>query len=107
MTHEEYLNRQEELTLRALSRAQGRIVRQVSKVVGLRDLVREQPVLTLGAGVAAGFLTGTMLRSKSQRLARSAFRSVLVPLVRPTIRGLGTAIASVLVGGPHRPGSAD
>ena len=69
----------------------------------MRGFIQRKPALSMGAGVVGGFLAGTLVKPRSRGIARTAFRSVVVPLFRPTVTALGTTLAGVLVGSPHEP----
>jgi hypothetical protein len=102
MTGQEFLDQEEALAKRSLASATQRMGDELQKVVDVPGLVRRRPYLSLGTGTAAGFVLGRIIRGSSRGMMRRGLRIILVPLVRPTLAGLGTAIAGMMLGEPER-----
>ena len=64
-------------------------------------MIRRRPAISLGIGAGAGFVVGKSLLSTGARVSKGTLRSVAIPLVRPTITALGSALATMLVGEPE------
>ena len=86
MTEIEYLDGQEARARKALTDSARRIVTEFSRVVPLEQVVRDHPVLALGAGaaggVATGFLLGRLLGSRGSAAVLGTLRTLAWPTVR-------------------------
>jgi hypothetical protein len=103
LTCEEYLDRQEKRARQSIAMATKTTGDEVKTVIDVPAMVRRRPALSLGAGVAAGFVVGSMLHTNTRRVTRGAFRAVWAPLLRPTLTTFGSALAEILVGSPSHP----
>lgn len=86
MTESEFLDRQEARAQKALADSAQRIETGLSRAVPLEQIVRDHPVLSLGAGaaggVATGFLLGKLLGSRGSGAVLGALRTLAWPAVR-------------------------
>jgi len=98
MTEKEYLDRQEARAREALNGSAQRIEGELEKIVPLEQIVREHPVLSLGAGaaggVAAGFLVGKVLGTRAGSAVLGAVRTA----ARPGLLGLRRSVIDALFG---------
>ena len=98
MTENEYLDRREERTREALAVSAQRIEAELSRAVPLEQIVRDHPVLSLGAGaaggVAAGFLVGKVLGTRAGSAVLGAVRMA----ARPGLLGLRRSVIASLFG---------
>jgi len=104
MTEREYLDRQEDRTREALTGSAQRIETELCRAAPLEEVVRDHPVLSLGAGaaggVAAGYLLGTLLGSRTSRAVLGALRVA----ARPALRRIRTVALDALLA---RTGTSD
>jgi hypothetical protein len=98
MTENEYLDRREATTREALADSAQRIEAELSRAVPLEQIVRDHPVLSLGAGaaggVAAGFLVGKVLGTRAGSAVLGAVRMA----ARPGLLGLRRSVIASLFG---------
>jgi len=98
MTERDYLDRQEARAREALNSSARRVESELSQVVPLERIVRDHPLLSLGAGaaggVAAGYLLGTVLGPRAARAVLGA----LGVAARPALSRLKTTVIDELVG---------
>jgi hypothetical protein len=107
MTESEFLDRQEARTREALTESTRRIETELSRAVPVEQIVRDHPVLSLGAGavggVATGFLLGKLLGSRGSAAVLGALRTLAWPAVRQVRR----AAVDALFGGAGKTESTD
>jgi len=98
MTENEYLDRQEATTREALTDSAQRIEAELSRAVPLEQIVRDHPMLSLGAGaaggVAAGFLVGKVLGTRAGSAVLGAVRMA----ARPGLLALRRSVIASLFG---------
>jgi len=98
MTENEYLDRQEARMREALTDSAQRIEAELSRAVPLEQIVRDHPVLSLGAGAAGGVATGYLLEKVLGSRAGSAVLGVLRVAARPGLLRLRTTVIDGLSG---------
>jgi hypothetical protein len=83
MNEIEYLDRQEATTREALTDSAQRIEAELSRALPVEQIVRDHPVLSLGAGavggLAAGFLVGKVLGTRAGSAVLGAVRMAARP----------------------------
>ena len=86
--------------MRALRRNVVQVGRDVQAAVDLPEVVRRRPVLTLAGSVLAGVFLSRLVDTGSRRMTRRVVGTMIRPLLKPTLAGLGTSIAGLIGGRP-------
>ena len=100
MTAREYLDLQEKRTLRSLQDNVTDIGHDLRTSVDLPALVQRHPTACVVGGIVGGWMLGKLLTSGGRRVASGVVGTMIRPLFKPTLAGLGTAIAGLIVGSP-------
>ena len=91
MTESDYLDRQESRLRGELAQAAQRIETHLNRAIPVERVVREHPVVSLGAsavgGVVAGLVVGKLLSADRAGAVLRSLRLVAQPMVRATVRG--------------------
>lgn len=109
MNQERFLDRQEALEREGLQRAVRRLEHNLRRSIGMDEVIRRRPLLSLGAGALLGFLVARFVPIPRWNSVRAATR----PLARPAFAVLRSVAAAVVAGlatdgrrsvGPSDPG---
>jgi hypothetical protein len=107
MTESEFLDRQEARAREALTDSARRIETELSRSVPLERIVRDHPVLSLGAGAAGGVATGFLLGKLLGARGAGAVLGALRTLTRPAVRGFRKAAVDALLASARKTGTTD
>jgi hypothetical protein len=102
MTESEYLDRQESRLRGELTRAAVRIEAHLNRALPVERVVREHPVVSMGAsavgGIVAGLVVGRLLNVDGAGALLRSLRLAARPMVWATVRGARSFAIDALSG---------